>query len=443
MKHKIYSWSLRYEIYRMYLRIIHWLFYNKIVIKGKENIPSGIPVILTPNHQNAIMDAMAIVCLLPGQIVFMARADVFSNKWIAKILRFLKIMPVYRMRDGMENLNKNNDVFAEAIEVLHNKKVLCLMPEGTQSEKHQLMPLVKGTFRIALTAADNFSIPSPVIVPVGIDYTDYAAYRSQLIIQFGKPINVSEYFSLYQTNPVEALKSMKKLLENEMKKLMLHIECGKCYDTVEYLRHLCRPFIIDKLGYKPKNAWHRYLADKWFIDKCNAIYHSNLLFFEDLLIDLATLKKETNALKVSPDALFTYPPGLIKIILMSFRLLIFLPFFICGYIANAGLIYMPAIVNKNINDVQFHSSVKYTIVSLLLPFYYCLLWFIASFFIKNIFIQLIVLIVPVLTGIIAILYYEWAKEYFITVKLKIYKMKLDTLRGLAKKVFNKIESNFN
>ncbi len=440
MKHKIYNWSLGYELGRIYLRLAHRLFYNKIVIKGKENIPFGTPVILTPNHQNAIMDAMAIVCLLPGQNVFMARADVFQNRWIAKILRFLKIMPIYRMRDGIENIGKNSIVFADATEVLQNKKMLCLMPEGTHGDKRQLKPLVKGTFRLALSAAEKFPELCPVIVPVGIDYSDYSAYRSQLIIQFGKPINVAGYVAQYKTKPVEALKSMKKHLENEMKKLMLHIDCGKYYDIVDYLRYLYRPVAIKKFGYKPENAWHRYLADKWFVDKCNDLYLSDPDYFEKTETDLKPLRIETNILKISPEAIFMDVPDFFRISLMAIRLLILLPIFACGFIIHAGLIYLPKILNRRIDDTQFHSSVKYTLVSLLFPFYYCLLWLVVSIFIKNIILQIAVLGISVLTGILAIIYYELAKEFFEILKIKIYKSKLDALRTLVNRIFGKIEN---
>jgi 1-acyl-sn-glycerol-3-phosphate acyltransferase len=119
-KNKIYKWSLFYEILRWFVRIAHRLFYSSVVVIGKENIPEGVPVIFAPNHQNALMDPLAIVCTLPDQVVFLARADIFSNKIARFFLRFLKILPVYRIRDGKENLDNNQYIFDLSVEVLKN-----------------------------------------------------------------------------------------------------------------------------------------------------------------------------------------------------------------------------------------------------------------------------------------------------------------------------------
>jgi len=114
--------------------------------------------------------------------VFLARADVFANKFLAGILRLLKILPVYRIRDGVGELAKNEAIFQETMEVLRRGKCpVCIMPEGNHGTKRKLRQLVKGIFRVAFQAQEAFGEqPGVVIVPVGIDYSNYYTFRSKL-----------------------------------------------------------------------------------------------------------------------------------------------------------------------------------------------------------------------------------------------------------------------
>ena len=58
-----------------------------------------------------MMDAMAILHTMfrdRRQPVFIARGDIFKKDGVARILRFLKIMPTFRSRDGNVSDVKSN-----------------------------------------------------------------------------------------------------------------------------------------------------------------------------------------------------------------------------------------------------------------------------------------------------------------------------------------------
>jgi 1-acyl-sn-glycerol-3-phosphate acyltransferase len=439
MKRKIHQWSLLYLIIRTYVYIAHKLFYSKIVINGLDNIPVNTPVILTPNHQNAFMDALIIVCSVPGQTVFMARADVFQNKLLAGIFRFLKIMPIYRLRDGYEHLEKNNAIFEDAIDVLANRKILCIMPEGTHSNRHILRQLVKGTFRIALSASERFPELSPVIVPVGIEYSNYTAFRSQIIIQYGKPVSINEFSKRYNENPAQAINQLRDRTSLEMQKLMIHIDCVDLYETIDYMRLLYRPLGMRKLGYTNDNPWYRYLADKWFTDTCNIQYQSNPSLLYELKDDVALLRYKLDTLGLQPGTLVKKVPRLLKIITGNSLFLILFPFFAAGHLLHAGLIYFPKIFTKNIEDTQFHSSIKYTVTSLLFPFYYGLLWFLISLYINSFSVQLIVIAGIAFTGEFACWYHKKYLSFVQLLRLKFSITELRTIYPLWKKIIKKTD----
>jgi 1-acyl-sn-glycerol-3-phosphate acyltransferase len=439
MIRKIHKWSFFYRITWLYVYLAQKLFYDKIVVKGLENIPLNSPVILAPNHQNAFMDALIIACAVPGQTVFMARADVFQNKWLARIFRFLKIMPVYRIRDGFENLEKNTAIFDEAIEVLQNRKILCLMPEGTHGNKHSLKPLVKGVFRIGLSAAEKFPEFSPVIIPVGIEYSNYTTFRSQVVIQFGEPIHVTEYSKLYNINPAKAINELRGKLSQEMQKLMLHIDCVDLYETVDYLRQLYRPFAMRKLGYDNRNPWLRYLADKWFTEICNTEYKANSNSLYNLIDEAAILHYKMDIIQLDTETLLKKEPGIIKKVLNGVLLFILFPFFAAGYITNIGFVRFARIINNKIEDTQFHSSIKFTCVVLLFPFYYSMLWYIISIFEHHLLIQLLLLLGLAFLGEFAFRYFLKFKNFSQMLKLQIYKKEINSIYPLWKSIIAKID----
>ncbi len=136
---KYEKWSLGYYILKQYVRFVDWIMHNRTILIGLKNIPKNKPLLFTPNHQNALSDPMAILLHTKYQPVWLARADIFKNKTAAAILAFLKILPVYRMRDGKEELAKNSDTFAHSIKVLKNKKVLAFFPEATHTGKRQMI----------------------------------------------------------------------------------------------------------------------------------------------------------------------------------------------------------------------------------------------------------------------------------------------------------------
>ncbi len=58
--------------------------------------------------------------------------------------------------------------------------------------------------------------PFVKIVPVGIDMGDYVKQNQPLLIQFGKPIEISEYWDEYVENNARGINAVKARLREEM-----------------------------------------------------------------------------------------------------------------------------------------------------------------------------------------------------------------------------------
>ena len=229
---QIYDENIGYNIC---FPIVKWMFrrsYRRIKYVGIENIPIDGAVIFAPNHTNALQDALAVLFINKDHKVFVARADIFRNKRIAKILNWLKILPMRRMRDGMSEVLKNDETENRAIETLRTGVPFCILPEGTHRAKHSLLPLKKGIFRIAIRANEEFGEEKPIyIVPVGLEYGDWFNLWDNLVVNVGKPMNVTEFIAeRVDVEQPKLIFEMRDELTKRMKELILWVPDDENYE---------------------------------------------------------------------------------------------------------------------------------------------------------------------------------------------------------------------
>lgn len=181
-------------LYDLLLPYVNWSFrrvFRTLRYQGVENIPKDGAVIFSPNHVNTLLDALAVLAMMRNDpVVFAARADIFRKKPVARILNFLRIMPINRMRDGVDSLAGNEKTFHDAVQTLREGIPFCIFPEGRHSQEEGLLPLRKGIARIAMRAREEINAPI-YIVPVGLVYEDYVRFRTSLTVNVGEPLLVA------------------------------------------------------------------------------------------------------------------------------------------------------------------------------------------------------------------------------------------------------------
>ena len=223
---------------RLYLFLrpyVDWLFrrsYREFHYIGKENIPTDGAIIFAPNHTNALCDAMCILGIDRRQKVFVARADIFKDPKRARILTWLKIMPINRVRDGLDEVRHNDETINKAVDTLRDGVPFCILPEGTHRPMHSLLPLNKGIFRIALQANETFGAEKPIyIVPVGLEYGDYYHLWDSVTVNIGKPINVTNFCRQHAelTYPQQMM-ALREELTLRMRELILWVPDDEHYD---------------------------------------------------------------------------------------------------------------------------------------------------------------------------------------------------------------------
>ncbi len=219
--------KLWYLFVKYYMRTGFAFYFKRIQVSGIENIPKNKAVLFVANHQNALVDPLLIGALTPRELNFLTRSDVFSTPLIKVLLSSVNMLPIYRMKDGLNSLSKNEEVFQKCYSILNNKGTVLIFPEGNHNIKKRLRILSKGFTRIVFGALQQDPEQDIYIVPIGINYTNAKKYGSSLHLIYGKPIKAKQPSLSVQNS------DLKNEVSEALKKLICHIEDLDHYDEIE------------------------------------------------------------------------------------------------------------------------------------------------------------------------------------------------------------------
>ena len=367
------NWSLGYQLLRYYVRFALWLSHRRIIVTGRKLIPKGKPIIFAANHQNALMDSLSIVCTNSSQSVWLARADIFKSKFARPILKFLKMAPVYRIRDGKDSLSNNEQVFALVTKILENKDSICLFPEAAHSGRRQMLPHKKAIPRIALEAEEknNFAL-NLQIVPVGIYYSHYWKFDRKLIVQYGKPIDLDNYRDEYARNPQKTMLLLRDEIYDRLVPLTIQINSQPYYFDYENIREIAGKAYSKTLRLNENSVLQLFLAENQLIKKVEVMESTEPELFEQLIAKTREYMSQLNKMNTTNEFIQIastagWPVFLIQVIGLIFSL----PFFVVGFIFNSIPFFIPRnILRKKIKDMAFTSTFFFASGLLIFPIVY-------------------------------------------------------------------------
>jgi glycerol-3-phosphate O-acyltransferase / dihydroxyacetone phosphate acyltransferase len=188
--------SLTRRLIHLIISIALRLFFYRIQISNRRFVPSQGPLIFVLNHPNGLIDPAVVFCALPRRVSFLAKSTIFHLPVIGWLLRVVEALPLYRRIDPNVDVNNNRLTFAACHDLLQRGRCIALFPEGISHSAPFLQPLKTGAARIALGA---LGAPTPgkpaleklLIVPAGLYYTSRTPFRGEVLLQFGRQLEIT------------------------------------------------------------------------------------------------------------------------------------------------------------------------------------------------------------------------------------------------------------
>lgn len=180
-----------YQWYKHYARFMNRHLMYRVEYIGKENLPAlGEPCMIVSNHQNCANDPLNLLLGLENEShpYVITRGNVFSwHKLITKFFLWLGMLPAFRLDfEGQESLSKNAETIAARDGFAHNIK----------------------------------------IVPSAHHYADYFEPGVDVVIRFGQPISLSDYYELYKTKLRTAQRQVNELVRMPFFFILTVLVCG-------------------------------------------------------------------------------------------------------------------------------------------------------------------------------------------------------------------------
>lgn len=383
------KWSLGYWLLKQYIKFADWLIHKRIIVAGKEKIAQNKPIVFAPNHQNALSDPLAVLLYTRFQPVWLARADIFGkSKAVDVLLKFMKIMPVYRLRDGKENLEKNEQTFADSIKVLEHNFALALFPEAAHSGKRQMLVHKKAVPRIVFMAEEKTNNQLDIqIVPTGIYYSHYWKFNRTVIVNFGDPIPVKSFMKTYAESPNTAVIDLKNKIYDAILPLTINIKSKKYYEEFERIREIYGNHFLNRQQLKA-TAQNLFYSGQKLAERLDELEVTQPEETQKLAEEVKNYAQLLKKLKLRNWLVDNAENHTGIIFLHSVILLAGLPLFLFGFIFNAIPFFLiDRVIRKKVKDKSFWSTFFLVAGIVLFPVLYLLellavVWFIPGFWLN-------------------------------------------------------------
>lgn len=438
---------MKYQLKEFTYRVIKFLLkfgfaftYRRIIPLGYEKVKKYKPAIFVANHQNTFMDGVVMVYTAgSSNPSILVRADIFKSNWAKAALGLLKLMPIYRKRDGINTLSQNEQIFNQCFDIFSRKGVVGLFPEGNHAFPRRLRPLQKGAARIALQAEEekNFEL-NLSIIPVGLQYENHTERWHDVYVQYTDAINLQDYKLVYEENPQQAYKTITDEIKSGISSQMIDIQSEDSLQFYEQVRILMKQ--VNQQYTNEKEGQEESL-----VHRENKMIQGLSSHFESHKNEKESLKKRLYDLisEMKKAGINTYFPikkahGLlimIKCLLMA----ILIPFYLIFKLINAIPSYI--IENKviaGVKDITWHLSLRFAVGAFIYPIFFGLIWIVLALLIDNILAAIIIFSFPLISiiGLEWIHYFKILKNSWLLRKRSDLVLEKEILIQEIKKILN-------
>ncbi|MEL6943159.1 MAG: 1-acyl-sn-glycerol-3-phosphate acyltransferase, partial [Bacteroidota bacterium] len=305
------------------------VLYRKLYFIDAHKLPKKTDgaTIFAVNHPTAFTDSFIFMVYSPFDCYFILRGDFFKvSKFVRWFMDQIRLVPIFRQRDGFSALKENQALFDSFYQILHEGKDISVMVEGSHDHRKRLRTVQRGTSRIVFGTYDKFGDTNIKIVPIGLTYSDVTKFRSTAAVRFGDPIYLEDYLDLYAENQRKASVEMTKEIQRRMLPLLVHVEKEEDDQLVDHLLDMNRNDQKRDLFPSFSKNPAQLEAEIAIANKVNALEEEEKI----------SLKEKVNAYFEQLKALNISDLGIAKSKTIGFGttlfLVIFSPLFLAGYL---------------------------------------------------------------------------------------------------------------
>lgn len=345
------------------------LYFKRIIIRSQSKYRYGRTIFVS-NHQGSFMDPLLIAAKRKPIVFFMVRADVF-NRYTERIFWWLHMLPIFRQRDGIETIEKNQAVFQKTDELLKKRRNILIFGEGFTDDRIQrrLHPIKKGAARLGFSAlvADDWK-NEVYLQGLGINYADFNLRGSEVLIDAGELICLNSYKDAYLANPSKTISEVTNRLDKNMRTLVPDVKDPVWSDFHEDIMMVTRKGIHPtcfnrQLEFETRWEYALRLA-KW-IEAQDEDKRNQWIAIKD---SLAQYKETLAKLKIDENDRWAFVNERRKCIQLLLNSLLRLPFALLGLVhAGLPIFLIKGWVEKKFKRTVFWGSTKMVLAVIAVP----------------------------------------------------------------------------
>lgn len=221
-----------YRMVKWWVTLTHSLYFRKIYkqLNAASLATNGRGKLFAANHPNSFIDPMSLAIHLPFPIHFLVRGDALRGPMGNFLKNYLKLLPVWREREGRDNLKSNYDTFETCLEIWKQGGAVIIFSEGLCVNEWRLRPLPKGTARLAQSAWEQGLALD--IIPTAFNYAHFNGPGKFMTMTTLPPL---DYKSIFDRQPQTAL-AQKEF--NEVLKTALEKEVWQAENETQAAQHI-------------------------------------------------------------------------------------------------------------------------------------------------------------------------------------------------------------
>jgi glycerol-3-phosphate O-acyltransferase/dihydroxyacetone phosphate acyltransferase len=240
-----------YALVRLTGRFWIWFLFRSVDVRHADRVPRKGPVLLCINHPNNLIDSLLVGAVVDRKVHYLATAALFRNPIVARFLRAVGAIPVYRRQDDPDKMDKNVGAFEACVATLASGGLIGIYPEGTTHAESRVQRIKTGAARIALDYESRRRAgatgASLVLIPTGLAFEARKSFGGRVRVSFGEAIALAPYVELFAQDPVKAVDELTTAIQWGMEAEVVHVERLDNATLVREVESIYRDHLVREL----------------------------------------------------------------------------------------------------------------------------------------------------------------------------------------------------